>query len=402
VSSVFQWLDYSEHERRKSLEVIALFQEQDTRDELGVGAVRDAFADLFFPGTSTIQTRARYFLFVPWIYLELERREIPSAEIAKRARIAEIRLIDALARADDANGTIGIEARDSLKRLPSNIYWQGLAEWGIRIFPGSQDQYHRAADSFSAARNRTVKNDDNELVGDGARVNWHAGIPTRPVDFPDDASFRLTRREAEYLRERVFTRHPTTLLAFLLDRGRPGEGADFPWQHAQLAEFLSRHQEQLDHARNFSEVIHGAALLYNLMLSEAANREAWTADYAARLVEWSQRRDQRHVALAQWDRVRFWDIVSSVHGSVAFGTRRFVDRWIDLTLSLPDVGASPRTRALVAERELALKGVQARLANPRALERWNGAAGAAQLNFRWGVSSQIIADIHAGLASSNA
>ena len=62
--SSFLWLDYSERERRKMLEVIDLFKEHDTRDELGIGAVRDAFADQFFPGTSTIMTRARYFFLV--------------------------------------------------------------------------------------------------------------------------------------------------------------------------------------------------------------------------------------------------------------------------------------------------------------------------------------------------
>ncbi len=63
VASSFTWLDYSEHERRQMLDVIHLFDEKTTRDELGIGVVRDAFADMFFPGTSTIQTRARYFLF---------------------------------------------------------------------------------------------------------------------------------------------------------------------------------------------------------------------------------------------------------------------------------------------------------------------------------------------------
>jgi len=43
--SHFTWMDYSERERRKALDVIDLFREQDTRDELGIGAVRDAFAD---------------------------------------------------------------------------------------------------------------------------------------------------------------------------------------------------------------------------------------------------------------------------------------------------------------------------------------------------------------------
>jgi len=61
-------LDYSEHERRKMLDVVDLFKERDTRDELGIGAVRDSFADQLFPGTSTIMTRARYFLLVPWTY----------------------------------------------------------------------------------------------------------------------------------------------------------------------------------------------------------------------------------------------------------------------------------------------------------------------------------------------
>ena len=33
--STFTWLDYSEHERRKMLDVIELFGEKTTRDELG-------------------------------------------------------------------------------------------------------------------------------------------------------------------------------------------------------------------------------------------------------------------------------------------------------------------------------------------------------------------------------
>ena len=63
--SAFVWLDYSERERRKMLDVVDLFREHDTRDELGVGSVRDAFADMLFPGTSTIMTRARYFFSSP-------------------------------------------------------------------------------------------------------------------------------------------------------------------------------------------------------------------------------------------------------------------------------------------------------------------------------------------------
>ncbi len=61
MASSLTWLDYSDQQRRQMLDVIHLFAEQTTRDELGLGSVRDALADLLFPGTSTIQTRARYF-----------------------------------------------------------------------------------------------------------------------------------------------------------------------------------------------------------------------------------------------------------------------------------------------------------------------------------------------------
>ena len=84
--SAFVWLDYSERERRKMLDVVDLFREHDTRDELGIGSVRDAFADLLFPGTSTIMTRARYFLLVPWMYQRLEKSRITfSADSRARA-----------------------------------------------------------------------------------------------------------------------------------------------------------------------------------------------------------------------------------------------------------------------------------------------------------------------------
>jgi hypothetical protein len=83
--SAFVWLDYSERERRKMLDFIDVFREHSTRDELSVGSVRDAFADMLFPGTSTILTRARYFLLVPWAYQRLEKSRVRSAEIAARA-----------------------------------------------------------------------------------------------------------------------------------------------------------------------------------------------------------------------------------------------------------------------------------------------------------------------------
>ncbi|MGB3312769.1 MAG: DUF6361 family protein [Nodosilinea sp.] len=122
MASSFTWLDYSEQDRRKMLDVISLFREQTTRDELGIGAIRDAFANLFFPGVSTIQTRARYFLFIPWIYQDLINRKTTAQQVGGKLRQQEVALINILAESADNDGTIGKVSRAALKRLPSSIY----------------------------------------------------------------------------------------------------------------------------------------------------------------------------------------------------------------------------------------------------------------------------------------
>ena len=64
------WIDFSKEDWQKALDVINLLSEQGAVDELGIGIIRDAFANYFFPGTSTIQTRAKYFLIVPYVLRE--------------------------------------------------------------------------------------------------------------------------------------------------------------------------------------------------------------------------------------------------------------------------------------------------------------------------------------------
>ena len=82
--------------------------------------------------------------------------------------------------------------------------------------------------------------------------------------------FSLTYDEACYLKERVLTRWPNTMLAYLLDSDIPSESVRFPWEHPICPDLPESLREKIFHARNFSEVIYGAALLYNLMLAEKA------------------------------------------------------------------------------------------------------------------------------------
>ena len=121
------WIDFSKNERNKVLSVLDLLSENGTLDELGIAPVRDGFADLFFPGTSTIQTRAKYFLIVPYILKDLEREKETNPNQLQRIldeaeKNCAIRFWE---KEKDASGVIGSRSLSQgswVKRTPSSIY----------------------------------------------------------------------------------------------------------------------------------------------------------------------------------------------------------------------------------------------------------------------------------------
>ncbi|MEX2374669.1 MAG: DUF6361 family protein, partial [Dehalococcoidia bacterium] len=131
--SSFAWLDHSETQRRRMMEVIDLFREKATVDDLGLGSIRDTFSELLFPGTSTLHTRAKYLLFVPWLCRQLEEEQVSSANGTRRLRELEIELIHALLAGGETEGVIGRDARDNLRQLPSLMYWGAVRRHGILV-----------------------------------------------------------------------------------------------------------------------------------------------------------------------------------------------------------------------------------------------------------------------------
>jgi len=203
--SLVAWLDASVEEQRRAREIMALFAQPESRDELGIGQIRDVFSDLLFPGTSVIQTRARYFFFVPWIFQDGERRHLGGGRLTEWAHNQERRLVETLRKAGEVEGLIGRRAGPTVKILPSSIYWTGLERFGILSEPGSPEQVIRRL-----ASGATVNLDADELA-DRVQGVWHATLPKAPPGFSStvDGGFALTSEEAHWLRERLLeTEHP--------------------------------------------------------------------------------------------------------------------------------------------------------------------------------------------------
>ena len=391
MTSSFTWLDHSDTERRKVLDAIDRFKETDTRDELGIARIRDGFSDLFFPGTSVLMTRARYFLFVPWIYQELERRRVTEG-IEAKVRRSEVQLIETLGNHE---GVIGRLAKGTLKRMPSNIYWLGIGAWGVRRFEGTQTDLHQVLDHHRGGQ-PSMRDDEGESLEKARRV-WHAALPAAPKGFPKEAALELTRGEAEYLAERIRLQEPDSMLATVL---RLGELSDVPfaWMHPRLADFPKALQTSLAHGQCFAETMHGAALLYNLMLAEASDQGELVSHFKTELDHWSTELQSRGAELAAWRLDEFWALAREI-ANVAPATRSFVNRWLELELwkDASKVTGHQAARSLLGLREQQLKRGRARLTNRRALELWGGASGSGRLQYRWFTAKRLLRDIFDGL-----
>ena len=170
------------------------------RDEIGFLTVHQRYADRFFPGTSVLHTRARYALFVPWLFEDLAGLTGPTAQRALRERERQL-----AGRLKDTGQSQVIGGRVFPKpssQPPSTVYWNALAVWGI-LRPRSnertisRDQAHRLLKTAGAATD-----DDGQpfLSFDPPFVP----LPDRPENWQGgNITLRMTTGEAKFLRERL-------------------------------------------------------------------------------------------------------------------------------------------------------------------------------------------------------
>jgi len=406
--STFSWIDHSEIHRRKMLDAIDLFREKGTRDELGLSVVRDGLADLLFPGTGALQTRARYFFFVPWMYQHLERDRVRSSSIVREARAFEVRLIKSVLQSDDHAGTIGARARDELQRLPSSIYWSGLYRLQIRLFEGSQDDYHRSLDAYYRGTSRLQKTDDGDPV-EPVPLNWHPKVPSAPAAFaairgsrgePSPIALSLEPGESDYLADRIHGTAGSSLFAWFLDQLTETSEVPFVWAHELASRLPDRLRRHVTHAQAFSDVMVGAAILYNGMVCEGPPlRQDKRDEMESAFATWFKEVEVRSDALNRWDHRDFWSLVADSGARPSSGARSFVDGWVDCTFRAGNSSSfwnSQEARTLIRNREWSLKRSLARLYSQHAREIWNGYTGLSRMDFRWGNAQVVLNDILVG------
>lgn len=391
MASTFGWLDTDSDQRRKMLEVVDLFKEQGTVDELGIGSIRDALAGALFPGISYVHTRLRYVLFIPWLLQRATSGGSPTG-MSTEFRKLEYRLITSLLAGGEHTGVIGNRARDNLRRLPSGIYWGALGEWGIRTSEFSAEGYFRRQHDYRALASRSLRADDPEARELMPSTGLDPHLPEPPADLLKAVTFQLRAEDEQYLSDRIAATTPGSMLSWLI-YNQPSELPDYFWELDNLGEAPQQLRDLCDHARRFHTAIYGALLVYNLLLARKSGRDELVADLEDETDVW---RDELATSgvLEDWGRRDWWATVRQQNPRISVPTQRFVDAWLNLIRVDSAVATIDRAAELVTRRELQIKGGRARLVNRAALDRWTGASGLGRLDYRWSIAKPDLADLY--------
>ena len=396
--AVLAWLDYSEADQRRAQEIVRMFSQPESRDELGLGQIRDALSDTLFPGTSVLLTRARYLLFVPWLYREGWRPDRRGSRLVRWVEDRERNLIRALHVGGDHDGLIGRFAGRNVQNLPSAIYWNSLRRFGIL-------RYHGTPTQVAGLRQVSQPSVDSTEYLEHSDVVWDPNMPGPPEDFfaLTSCDFALTHQEAEWLGERICLAAPDTLLEYLVGEGnRRPDIAQFAWDDDEVNAATGQVRDAVNEARRFSVAMHGAALLYNVLLAERAEQlglaqhEGRRDHFADLLDQWSDEVEEH--GLREWNLDQLWALVARQGKPVSPLTRAFVTDWVSLVRgpSGTELASDQTARRLIRDREIRQKRGQARLTNDRLMRQWGGASGSGRLNFRWPVVARLLNDIADG------
>src|SRR5699024_1202609 len=200
-------------------------------------------------------------------------------------------------------------------------------------------------------------------------------LPAPPDHLLRSADFPLLPGEVDYLREAITRTNPGTLIARLVQEHPAGwidggTAPSTPWAPEILD--LLNHQADgelrslLDLAERFSLHIHGANLLYNLLLAEATSsdperfRDDRVAHYRDRLASWADETAASRPFDSE-DLLALGQLMAARRRNYTDRTRSFLERWCELTRSPNAVADSTAARQVITNRERLVKQGRARL-----------------------------------------
>ena len=233
------FVNFNTEEKQRVAKMMQLLQESEAIEELGIGRVRDHFSNTLFPGTSTLQHHAKYFVVMPSLYYHTafkSRKFQNLAEVSRYIKEAEVQITRQMAKWDNnqinttETGITGINTlKDALndynkyvKYDPAYIYGSGLARYGIipdtgveRLILELNKKHFADPHNKGALKNEDTTEDAGDLTGDKQVIKTCG----ESYDFFNGKTMTLalTEKEASFMKDRIHSSCDGTMLAYLID-----------------------------------------------------------------------------------------------------------------------------------------------------------------------------------------
>ena len=233
------FVNFNTEEKKRVAKMMQLLQESEAIEELGIGRVRDHFSNTLFPGTSTLQHHAKYFVVMPSLYYHTafkSRKFQNLAEVSRYIKEAEVQITRQMAKWDNnqinttETGITGINTlKDALndynkyvKYDPAYIYGSGLARYGIipdtgveRLILELNKKHFADPHNKGALKNEDTTEDAGDLTGDKQVIKTCG----ESYDFFNGKTMTLalTEKEASFMKDRIHSSCDGTMLAYLID-----------------------------------------------------------------------------------------------------------------------------------------------------------------------------------------
>lgn len=401
------YITFNSEERQRVMKVLQMVRDQNAIDELGLGRIRDAFANEMFPGMSTLQRRAKYFAVLPSLYHEATKMNYRNPqEVRKQIIHWEIRLTEMLIngcgisdeKMTGITGSSTLEAakRDETKYVkydPTYIYQNGMRLYGMirgnvslekLIFDQSvlrkkyPERYTNLDTSSDAEEQFGIK---QVFVTCGEAYDFENG---------DKLPIQLTYKEAAFLKNHIETSHNSkdSLLAYLLKNEIDVKPyfADFEKTKSimdNLPEHFQRQYKLALHFSNWAKYMHlRYRYLFALGNGNIEDKNSWEGQMKNLLDDHNEILDE------QW----MYEVLQYVDNLVLEPT---VKQFCMEAAILLYENKQKELDELIKKREKRIKGKRHKIDNPKYINYSMG--NPSTMSFRWNeIVYQVITDIRNG------
>lgn len=288
------YIHNNREEQTRVLQVLKMTSESVALDELGIGRIRDAFADRMFPGISTLQKHMKYFSLMPQLYRRAteKRYNRPNEVKAEVIRLERIMTKNLYEGSKDKRGITGSDMIGKnwinyVKYDPAYIYNSGLQTFEILRSSQLYDLIYSASKALYSAP-KASKSEDEDMdddAGEKSGLYQFCSFPNVDYDFTQKCSLDLTAEDKTFITEHILKAEACkgTLLRYIVDN--PDFAIAERFEQISSAQLPSDLAEIQDLAKRFADFMYMVHIRYNYIFSQYEDDEMRTL-FEEKLVEY--------------------------------------------------------------------------------------------------------------------